>query len=100
MWFFPAGDPVCTKSARTSGACAIWQPEGQPREVGVATLQGNVLAVAWKTGYCTGTTSTYTMVLRGDALNLTELGGCSGGDYVLTRGGTGTAPTAPPPPTP
>jgi hypothetical protein len=101
MWFLRAGDPFCVQAVRTEVDCAIWQPVGKPREIGVATMQGNVLSVGWLSGFCTRITSTYTVALAGDSLTLTERpGGCQGGDYALTRAGTGSAPTAPPQPTP
>ncbi len=64
-------------------------------------MSGGDLKVAWKSGFCTSLTSTYTAALTGDSLNLIEHpGGCQGGDMALTRAGTGSTPTAPPPPTP
>lgn len=102
MWFLRAGDQACITFARTDLDCMIWQPEGKAREVGVVTRQGNVLTVRWLSGYCSGVTSTYTATFVGsDGLTLTEAsGGCEGGNLALTRAGTGSAPTAPPQPTP
>ena len=41
------------------------------------------------------------VVILGRSLNLVDIGGgCEGGNFALTRAGSGAAPTAPPPPTP
>ena len=99
MTFFPAGHPYCVDVLHTSLDCVLWHPVGQVKENGIVTLSGNVISLAMKSGYCTGVTSTYTMNLAGDSLNLTELpGGCQGGSYSLVRAGTNGAPTAPPEP--
>ena len=101
MWLIRAGDPACTALAHTDLDCAVWQPAGKPSEVAAASLVNGALALAWVSGYCTRVTSTYRMAITGDAVTLTELpGGCGGGNFALTRAGTGTAATAPPKPTP
>jgi hypothetical protein len=100
-WFLRAGDPECVQALRTQLDCAVWQRGTTPREIGIATMSGRNLKVAWKTGFCTGISSTYSVALDGDSLTLVDIGGgCEGGTFALTRAGTGSAPTAPPPPTP
>jgi hypothetical protein len=97
MTFYRAGDPYCVDVLHTDLDCMLWHPVGQEKETGIVTLEGNVIALAMKSGYCTGFTSHYNMTLSGDALSLTELPvGCQGGSYILTRAGTGGTPTAPP----
>ena len=99
MTFYRAGDPYCRDSLHTQLDCALWHPVGQVKENAIATLDGSVLSMAWKSGFCTGVTSTYRLGLSGDTLDLTELpGGCEGGSYNLTRAGTGGTPTGPPEP--
>jgi hypothetical protein len=102
MWFVRAGDPACTALALTDLDCVLWQPVGKPIEAGGATIEGNELTVHWVRGYCAGVISRYTAAFLGaDSLTLTEQpGGCEGGNFPLTRAGTGTAPTAPPQPAP
>ena len=100
-WFIRAGDPECVQALHTDLDCVVWQRGTTPREIGIATMSGPDLRVAWKSGFCTSLTSTYSVALNGDSLNLVDIGGgCEGGTFALTRAGTGTAPTAPPPPTP
>jgi hypothetical protein len=100
-WFLRAGDPECVQAVRTDLDCVVWQRGTSPQEIGIATMSGNDLMVAWRSGYCTGITSNYTVALTGDSLNLIEHpGGCEGGNLALTRAGTGSTPTAPAPPTP
>lgn len=100
-WFIRAGDPECVQALHTDLDCVVWQRGTTPREIGIATMSGGDLEVAWKSGFCTSITSTYSVALNGDSLNLVDIGGgCEGGNFALTRAGTGTAPTAPPPPTP
>ena len=99
MTFYPAGDPYCLDVLHTQLDCALWHPVGQVKENAIATVDGTVLSMAWKSGFCTGVTSTYRLNLAGDSLDLTELpGGCEGGSYSLTRAGTGGTPTGPPEP--
>lgn len=100
-WFIRAGDPECVQALHTDLDCVVWQRGTIPREIGIATMSGPDLKVAWKSGFCTSITSTYSVALNGDSLNLVDIGGgCEGGNFALTRAGTGSAPTAPPPPTP
>jgi len=100
-WFLRAADPECVEAVRTDLDCVVWQRGTSPKEIGSATMSGNDLVVTWKSGFCTSITSTYSVALNGDSLNLVDIGGgCEGGNFALTRAGTGTAPTAPPPPTP
>lgn len=100
-WFLRAGDPECVQAVRTELDCAVWQRGTTPREIGIATMSDGNLQVAWRSGFCTGITSTYSVALDGDSLTLVDIGGgCEGGNYALTRAGTGTAPAAPPPPSP
>ena len=99
-WFLRAGDAECVQAVRTQGDCVVWR--GAPSNgIGGAWMLGGNLQVAWRSGFCTSRTSTYSVALQGDSLNLVDIGGgCEGGTFALTRSGTGTAPTAPPPPTP
>ena len=98
-WFLRAGDPTCVQAVQTQLDCVVWQRGTTPREIGSATMSEPDLMVTWKTGFCTGTHSTYSVAFDGDSLNLVDIGGgCEGGTIVLTRAGTGSAPTAPPPP--
>jgi hypothetical protein len=100
-WFLRAGDPECVQALRTQADCIVWQRGTTPKEIGIATMSGGDLEVAWKSGFCTSITSTYSVALNGDSLNLVDIGGgCEGGNFALTRAGTGAAPTTPPPPTP
>ena len=100
-WFLRAGDPECVQAVHTDLDCVVWQRGATPREIGIATMSGPDLEVTWKSGFCTSITSTYSVALNGDSLNLVDIGGgCEGGNFALTRAGTGSAPTAPPPPTP
>ena len=100
-WFLRAGDAECVQAVRTELDCAVWQRGTTPREIGIATFVGGDLRVTWRSGFCTGITSTYSVALSGDSLTLVDIGGgCEGGNFALTRAGSGSAPTAPPPPTP
>ena len=100
-WFLRAGDPECVQAVRTQGDCVSWQRGTTAAEIGTAWMVDGNLQVAWKTGFCTRINSTYSVALQGDALNLVDIGGgCEGGNFALTRAGTGSAPTAPPPPAP
>jgi hypothetical protein len=100
-WFLRAGDPECAQAVRTELDCVVWQRGTTPREIGIATFAGDDLKVTWRSGFCTSLTSTYSVALTGDSLNLVDIGGgCEGGNFALTRAGTGSAPTAPPPPAP
>jgi len=100
-WFVRAGDPACVQAVRTDLDCVVWQRGTTPREIGSASIVDGDLQVAWRSGFCTRITSLYSVALQGDSLNLVDIGGgCEGGNFALTRAGTGSAPTAPPPPTP
>ena len=100
-WFLRAGDPMCVQAVHTELDCVVWQRGTTPREIGIATMSGRDLKVAWKSGFCTSLTSTYSVALNGDSLNLVDIGGgCEGGNFAMARAGTASAPTAPPPPTP
>jgi len=100
-WFLRAGDPECVQAVRTELDCVVWQRGTTPKEIGAAWFDQGDLKVTWRSGFCTRITSTYSVALQGDSLNLVDIGGgCEGGNFALTRAGTGSAPTAPPPPTP
>jgi hypothetical protein len=100
-WFLRAGDPECVQAVRTETDCVVWQRGTTPKEIGSASIVDGNLQVSWKSGFCTRITSTYSIAAQGDALNLVDIGGgCEGGNFALTRAGTGSAPTAPPPPAP
>ena len=89
------------QAVHTQLDCVVWQRGTTPKEIGAAWIADGDLHVAWKSGFCTSITSTYAIALQGDALNLVDVGGgCEGGNFALTRAGTGSAPTGPPPPTP
>jgi len=100
-WFLPPGDPECTQAVHTTEACAVWNRQVTTVEIGIATYASDVVSIRWRSGFCNGVTGVYTVELDGDALTLLEHpGGCEGDNLVLTRAGTGSAPTAPPRPTP
>lgn len=100
-WFLRAGDPECEQAVRTDLDCVVWQRGTTPREIGSASIVEGDLQVGWRTGFCTRITSLYSIALQGDSLNLVDIGGgCEGGNFALTRAGTGAAPAAPPPPAP
>jgi hypothetical protein len=100
-WFLPAGDPECTQAVHTTEACAVWDRQVTTVEIGIATYASDTVSIKWRSGFCNGVTGVYTVELDGDALTLLEHpGGCEGDNLILTRAGTGSAPTAPPPPTP
>jgi hypothetical protein len=98
-WFLRAGDPTCVQAVQTQLDCVVWQRGTTPREIGSAAMSDVHLKVAWRTGFCAGITSIYSVALDRDSLTLVDIGGgCQGGTFSFTRAGTGAAPTAPPPP--
>lgn len=100
-WFLRAGDPECVQAVRTELDCVVWQRGTTPKEIGSAWFDQGNLKVTWRSGFCTSITSTYSVALQSGSLNLVDIGGgCEGGNFALTRAGTGSAPTAPPPPSP
>jgi len=100
-WFLRAGEPACVQAVRTDLDCVVWQRGTAPREIGIATMSGRNLQVAWHSGFCATITSLYTVALDADSLVLNDIGGgCQGGTFNFTKAGTGSAPTAPPPPGP
>jgi hypothetical protein len=100
-WFIRAGDPECVQAVRTDADCVVWQRGTTPQEIGAASILDGNLIVAWRSGFCTRLTSTYSIARTGDSIDLVDIGGgCEGGNFALTRAGTGSAPTAPPPPAP
>jgi hypothetical protein len=100
MWFLRAGDPACLQRPRTVQDCLLWQSAGRPIESAIVAVMDGRLQVHWTQGGCAGR-ATYSYGLVGDdRLTMGLVGGCQSGDFVLTRAGTGTAPSAPPPPTP
>ena len=102
MWVVRFGDPACTTLGLTDLDCLLLQPEGEQLQAGSATIHGNELTIQWIRGKCAEAASRYIVTfLGGDSLTLAERpGDCETGSLALTRAGTGTAPTAPPQPTP
>lgn len=101
VWFLRSGESACSAFARSTGDCAVIEPGTGARSGGAAGLVNGELVIAWTSGYCNPVISRYGYSLNGDSLVLTERpGGCDGGNLALTRAGTGSAPTAPPRPTP
>lgn len=99
-WFLRAGNPTCVTVAHTDLDCVTYQIGGQPAFVGAATMDGPVLNIRWTRGYCAGQRTGFRTGFVGDALRLFDLpDDCGGDDFVLSRAGTGTTPSAPPPPT-
>jgi hypothetical protein len=98
-WFIRAGDPTCVAVAHTELDCVAYQLVGQPAYVGAATMEGRVLHIRWVRGYCAGDRTAFRTGFVGDTLKLFDLpDDCGGSDFVLSRAGTGTTPSAPPPP--
>jgi len=98
-WFLRAGSPTCVAVARTDLDCVAYQLVGKPAYVGSAAMDGRLLRIRWVRGYCAGDETDFGTGMQGDTLRLFDTeGDCGGDDFVLTRAGTGAAPTAPPPP--
>jgi hypothetical protein len=102
MWVDRHGDPACTSLGLTDLDCLLVQAQGEGLRAGSVTTHGNELTVQWVRGTCAGAASRYIVTFLGsDAVTLAERpGDCETGSFTLTRAGTGTAPSAPPPPTP
>lgn len=99
-WFLRAGNPTCVTVAHTDLDCVTYQLGVQPAFVGAATMDGPVLNIRWTRGYCAGQRTGFRTGFVGDTLKLFDLpDDCGGDDFVLSRAGTGTTPSAPPPPT-
>ena len=99
-WFLRAGSPTCVAVAHTDVDCVTYQIGAQPAFVGAATMEGPVLHIRWTRGYCAGEWTGFRTGFVGDTLKLFDLpDDCGGDDFVLSRAGTGTTPSAPPPPT-
>ena len=95
LWILRAGDPACIALPRTSQDCAIWQPaQGGRLQLGILTVVDGKLSLQWTQGGCAGT-SNYAFGNAADRLTLRLASGCESGDLVLTRAGSGAAPTAP-----
>lgn len=98
-WFLRAGSATCVSVARTDVDCVAYQLVGQPAYVGAATMDGRVLRIRWVRGYCAGDRTNFGTGVDGDTLRLFDLpDDCGGADFVLSRAGAGTTPSAPPPP--
>jgi len=99
-WLIRAGAPTCVTVAHTTLDCVAYQLAGQPAFVGAATMDGRVLRISWTRGYCAGERTSFGTGVAGDALKLFDMpDDCGGDDFVLSRAGSGTTPSAPPPPT-
>jgi hypothetical protein len=103
-WILRAGDPYCVTAMSTTQDCMVWElgdGSGTLVNPGIVTLNNGTFAVKWTGGSCNSQTSRYTPVLTASRLSLTWVGGsCQSGNYVFTRTGAVSAPTAPPQPTP
>ena len=98
-WFLRAGDPTCVRVAHTDLDCVTYQLGGQPAFAGAATMDGPVLHIRWTRGYCAGQRTGFRTGFVGATLKLFDLpDDCGGDDFVLSPAGTGTTPSAPPPP--
>jgi hypothetical protein len=98
-WFLRAGSPTCVAVAHTDLDCVTYQLGGRPAFVGAATMDRPVLNIRWTRGYCAGQRTGFRTGFFGDTLRLFDLpDDCGGDDFVLSRAGTGTTPSAPPPP--
>lgn len=98
-WFLRAGSPTCITVARTELDCVAYLLVGRPAYVGAATMDGRMLRIRWVRGYCAGDRTNFGTGVNGDTLKLFDQpDDCGGDDFVLSRAGVGTAPSAPPPP--
>jgi hypothetical protein len=99
-WFLRAGNPTCITVGHTDLDCVTYQIGVQPAFVGAATMSGPVLNIRWTRGYCAGQRTGFRTGFVGETLKLFDLpDDCGGDDFVLSQAGTGTTPSAPPPPT-
>jgi len=98
-WFLRAGSPTCVTVAHTDADCVAYQLGAQPAYVGAASMDGRLLRIRWTRGYCAGDRTNFGTGIDGNTLKLFDTDGdCGGDNLVLSRAGTGTAPSAPPPP--
>jgi hypothetical protein len=98
-WFLRAGAPTCVEVAHTELDCVAYQLVGKPAALGAATMAGRVLRVRCVWGFCAGQETSFGTGFDGENLKLFDLpDDCGGSDFVLSRAGTGTTPSAPPPP--
>jgi hypothetical protein len=99
-WLIRAGAPMCVTVAHTALDCVAYKLAGQPAFVGAATMVGRVLHIDWTRGYCAGDHTLFGTGVVGNTLKLFDTpDDCGGDDFVLSRAGSGTTPSAPPPPT-
>jgi hypothetical protein len=103
-WILRAGDPYCVTAMSTTQDCMIWElgdGSGKLVNPGIVTVNNGSFSVKWTGGNCNNATSRYSPVLTGTRLTLTWVSGsCQSGNFVWTRTGAGSAPTAPAQPTP
>jgi len=98
-WFLRAGSATCVAVAHTDGDCVAYQLGAQPAYVGAASMDGRLIRIHWTRGYCAARETDFGTGISGDTLKLFDTeGDCGGDNFVLTRAGTGAAPSAPPPP--
>jgi hypothetical protein len=98
-WFLRAGSPTCVTVAHTTVDCVAYQLGTQAAYVGAAAMDGRLIRIHWTRGYCAAQETDFGTGISGDTLKLFDTeGDCGGDNFVLTRAGTGTAPSAPPPP--
>jgi len=98
-WFLRSGSPTCVTVAHTDLDCVAYQVGNHAAYVGAASMDGRLIRIAWTRGYCAGQETDFGTGTSGDTLKLFDTeGDCGGDNFVLTRAGTGTAPSAPPPP--
>ena len=98
-WFLRAGSATCVAVAHTDGDCVAYQLGAQPAYVGAASMDGRLIRIHWTRGYCAARETDFGTGISRDTLKLFDTeGDCGGDNFVLTRAGTGAAPSAPPPP--